>query len=74
MFRELREADRIRFRCHTGYAFSADALLAELTDGIGASMWNTVRSIEESVMLMKHLARHLEFQNGSLAQKFSAKA
>jgi len=29
---QLKEANRIRFRCHTGHAYSADSLLAEVTE------------------------------------------
>lgn len=56
---QLHEGERTRFRCHTGHAFSADSLLAELTEGIEDSLWSTIRSIDESVMLMRHMAEHL---------------
>jgi two-component system chemotaxis response regulator CheB len=47
-----------RFRCHTGHAFTADSLLAELTEATEESIWSAVRSIQESAMLMTHLADH----------------
>ena len=56
---ELKEGDRLRFRCHTGHAFSINSLLAELTEDIEQSLWTSIRSIEESTMLMRHLASHL---------------
>src|SRR5262249_9796053 len=55
----LRDGGPIRFRCHTGHAFTAAALLAELTESIEGALWNAVRSVEESVLLMRHLAHHL---------------
>ena len=63
---ELKEGNRFRFRCHTGHAFSISSLLAELTENIEHSLWNSIRSIEESTMLMRHLAEHL---NGSEPQE-----
>jgi two-component system chemotaxis response regulator CheB len=55
---KLEEGRRFRFRCHTGHAFSGDSLLAQLTQNIEEQLWSTVRSIEESVILMRHLATH----------------
>jgi two-component system chemotaxis response regulator CheB len=56
---QLSEGDRIRYRCHTGHAYSVDSLLSDLTEKIGESLWNSVRSIQEAVMLMRHIAKHL---------------
>jgi two-component system chemotaxis response regulator CheB len=55
----LRDGKRPRFRCHTGHAFTADALLEALTENIEASMWNAVRGMEEGIMLLDHMGRHL---------------
>jgi two-component system, chemotaxis family, protein-glutamate methylesterase/glutaminase len=48
-----------RFRCHTGHAFSNASLLAELTDSVEESLWNSIRVIEERIRLLKHLAQHV---------------
>jgi len=72
---KLEEGGRVRFRCHTGHAFSADSLLADLTEGVEESLWSTIRSIEESVMLLRHVARHLtEIGDEKNARAFRAKA
>jgi two-component system chemotaxis response regulator CheB len=34
-------------------------LLAEVTEYVEESLWNSLRSIEESAMLLAHLARHV---------------
>lgn len=54
----LRDGKRERFRCHTGHAFSADSLLATITDNIEQSLWNAVRGIEESVMLLNQMGNY----------------
>ena len=48
-----------RYRCHTGHAFSMVSLLAELTDSVEESLWNSIRVIEERIRLLKHLAQHV---------------
>ena len=61
----LKEGNLIRFRCHTGHAFSLDSLLVEVTKGIEDALWNTIRAIEESELLMRHMAGHLRESNDS---------
>lgn len=54
----LKDGQISRYRCHTGHAFSADSLLATITEGIEDSLYNAVRGIEESVMLLNHIGDH----------------
>lgn len=61
----LKEGNLIRFRCHTGHAYSLDSLLVEVTKGIEDALWNTLRAIEESELLMRHMAGHLRQTNDS---------
>lgn len=56
---QLKEGGVPRFRCHTGHAYSINTLLAEVTEHVEESLWNSLRSIEESAMLLAHLARHV---------------
>jgi len=56
---KLHDEHPLRFRCHTGHAYTADTLLSELTESIEQSLWSSVRSVEESAMLLRHLAEHL---------------
>jgi two-component system, chemotaxis family, protein-glutamate methylesterase/glutaminase len=72
---QLHEEKRIRFRCHTGHAYSVDSLLAEITEGVEDSLWNAIRSIEESVLLLRQIGEHLtEKENGNTAERFLAQA
>jgi two-component system chemotaxis response regulator CheB len=71
----LKEGDRVRFRCHTGHAYSADSLLADLTENIEDSLWTAIRSIQESVMLLNHMGDHLaEVNQPRLAAMYFKKA
>ena len=49
----------LRFRCHTGHAYTVNSLLAEVSGSIEEALWSAVRVIEEQVMLLRHAADHL---------------
>ncbi|HEY6330395.1 MAG TPA: chemotaxis protein CheB [Blastocatellia bacterium] len=61
---QVREETRTRFRCHTGHAFSVDNLMAAVSDGVEEALWNAIRSIEEKILLMRQLAKHVGRTNG----------
>jgi len=50
---QIEEGPVVRFRCHTGHAFSLQTLLAELSDSIDKGLWDAIRSIEERVLLLR---------------------
>ena len=65
----------LRFRCHTGHAYTAQSLIAELSDSIEDALWNTLRAIEESVMLLQHMSGHLRAaQDLRTAEHFTQQA
>jgi two-component system chemotaxis response regulator CheB len=71
----LREGNRIRYRCHTGHAFSADSLLAIISKDIEQSLWNTIRSMEESIILLNHMGDHFaEANEPQIAAQYFKKA
>jgi two-component system chemotaxis response regulator CheB len=56
---QLEEGGRIRFRCHTGHAYSVDSLLAAIGEGIEDSLWIAIRALEEGALLMQRMAEHV---------------
>ncbi|MBV9183942.1 MAG: chemotaxis protein CheB [Acidobacteria bacterium] len=69
------EEKRIRFRCHTGHAFSVDSLLAEFQMKTEESLWSAIRALEEDALFMKGLAQHsAEHHNGVDSQSWLKKA
>jgi len=60
---KMAEGGVLRFRCRTGHAYSAQALLADLAESAEATLWGAIRTLEESADLTRHLAKHLH-QNG----------
>lgn len=72
---QLVEGSNVRFRCHTGHAYSVDSLLAEFGDKTEESLWSAIRAIEEGVLLMRDLAKHFgEHHNGEDAEALIKKA
>jgi two-component system chemotaxis response regulator CheB len=55
----IREGLFTRYRCHTGHAFSKEALLAGINAGIEPALWGALRAMEESVLLLQEMAREL---------------
>jgi two-component system chemotaxis response regulator CheB len=64
-----------RLRCHTGHAYSAESLLAAVSEGIEDALWNAVRALEEGGLLLQHLATHHHERGDSVtSQSLAAKA
>ncbi|WP_289014353.1 chemotaxis protein CheB [uncultured Methylobacterium sp.] len=59
---KITEGPNTRFRCHTGHAFTAEALLSGLTETAEEALWNAQRALEEGVMLLDGMARQLTEQ------------
>jgi two-component system, chemotaxis family, protein-glutamate methylesterase/glutaminase len=57
---QMKTGGVLRFRCHTGHAYSHNSLLADLSESVEDALWNAVRVVEEGAMLMKHMSRHLQ--------------
>jgi two-component system chemotaxis response regulator CheB len=55
---QVKEAIPIRFRCHTGHAYTLESLLSEMDEAIEDSLWNAIRALEESAMLMRQAVEH----------------
>lgn len=47
----------LRFRCHTGHAYTAKSLLAQQTKKIEETMWTALRMFEERKNLLTEMAR-----------------
>lgn len=71
----LMEGSLARFRCHTGHAYSVDTLLTALTETIEDNLYNTLRSMDEAIMLLNHLGDHYaEANQPKLAALYFQKA
>lgn len=70
-----KQGNNVRFRCHTGHAYSVDSLLAEFGEKTEETLWSAIRAIEEGVLLMRDLAKHFgERHNGADAEALLTRA
>lgn len=56
----LEEGGLIRYRCHTGHAFTESHLLGELRRSAEAALWSAVRAFDEEVLLLEQLCQQAE--------------
>lgn len=69
------EGKLIRYRCHTGHAYTAGALLAEVDKSIEDNFWKTVRALEEAIILLDEAGKaSTEGGDMNAAEKFFSKA
>lgn len=62
---QMRTPPPLRFRCHTGHAFTADALAAHVAEIVEENLWSTLRAMEEQLLLLRQMAEQL-LQSGNL--------
>ncbi|MBV8031929.1 MAG: chemotaxis protein CheB [Betaproteobacteria bacterium] len=56
---QIQEGRIVRFRCHTGHAFSAATLLDGVTEQIEARLWDAVRAYDETVLFLNRMGEQL---------------
>jgi two-component system chemotaxis response regulator CheB len=49
---QLEEGTIVRFRCHTGHAYSAGTLLHSSSEQIEDRLWDAIRALDETVMML----------------------
>jgi two-component system, chemotaxis family, protein-glutamate methylesterase/glutaminase len=70
----LKEGGPVRFRCHTGHAYSLETLLAGMNEGIEETLWSAIRALEEGEMLLRTIGDHLESHNPAQAAHLRERA
>lgn len=53
---QIEEGSIVRFRCHTGHAFSIKSLICEVNEAIDTGLWDTLRAVEERILLLRQMA------------------
>lgn len=71
----FQEGKLVRYRCHTGHAYTAGALLAEVDKSIEDNLWKSIRAIEEAIILLEESGKaSAEGGDTGSAEKFFSKA
>lgn len=55
--------DPVRFRCHTGHAFTAMSLDDEQRDKVENASWAAIRALQEHALLLQEMIRRPGFSN-----------
>ena len=55
---ELNQGKVLRYRCHTGHAFTAEALLRDSQHSLEETLWVALRMMEERKNLLTSMAQH----------------
>lgn len=72
---KVKDGNIIRFRCHTGHAYSAETFLQMISESAEQSLWTAIRAVEETVMLVNFLGGELgETGEPELAALYAEKA
>ena len=70
---EVADRPPLRYRCHTGHAYTATILAALQTDVAEQALWSAVRSLRERIFLIDRMAEH-STQPEQLRQRQEARA
>lgn len=72
---QLIEGNLIRYRCHTGHAYTISSLLSELSESVENHLYQTMRGLEETKMLLSRLSEHFaQGKQPAVADVFFRKA
>ena len=56
----LKEDEQVRYRCHTGHAYSPESLLADLAESIEHALGSAERALQEAALLMRQIGTDLD--------------
>lgn len=71
----ISEGEMIRFRCHTGHAYTTSTLLAGVTSQVEEKLGEAMQGLEATDMLLQQIASHYQKNNQTASAKlFQQKA
>jgi len=71
---ELEDGGLLRFRCHTGHAFSPESLLAEQADGLEDVLYSALRALEEKAVALRRIGERLKQNLPRIHADYQARA
>jgi two-component system chemotaxis response regulator CheB len=64
---EIRDDELLRYRCHVGHAYSAEALNQGQSAMLEEALWSAVRALEEQMVLARRIVERARKGNQSHA-------
>lgn len=66
---EINDEDILRFRCHVGHAYSAEALSEGQSQMLEVALWSAVRALEEQTVLARRIVQRARSANHERAAR-----
>ncbi len=70
---EINDDDMLRFRCHVGHGYSADALSDGQSQMLEVALWSAVRALEEQMLLARRIVDRARKANHTRAVRMFEK-
>jgi two-component system chemotaxis response regulator CheB len=70
---EIKDANMLRYRCHVGHAFSAEALSEGQSEMLEVALWSAVRALEEQMVLAQRIVERARKGNHARAARMFEK-
>jgi len=64
---EVHDEELLRYRCHVGHAFSAEALNQGQSEMLEQALWSAVRALEEQIILARRIVERARKNNHTRA-------
>ena len=72
---EIEDGDMLRYRCHTGHAFTADAVMEAQAIEADEILWGLLRAHQQRAQFARRMAQREKAQNrATLASEFGKRA
>ncbi len=71
---ELQEGSLMRYRCHTGHAFSPDSLLAEQSEAVEGALYSALRALEEKGAALRRITELYTEKFPALKHQYEVRA
>lgn len=71
---ELEEGGHLRYRCHTGHAYSQQSLLIDQTAAMEESLYTALRAVEEKAAALRRMAERWPEQVPGISQGYDQRA
>jgi two-component system chemotaxis response regulator CheB len=66
---EINDAEMLRYRCHVGHAYSAEALSEGQSQMLEVALWSAVRALEEQTVLARRIVERARNANHERAAR-----
>ena len=70
----MKDQAPLRFRCHTGHAYTLESLMSEMDDVIEETLWSAIRALEERAMLLRQAGGHAQEKHSEAERGFLVRA